>query len=133
MSGSDFLGMLSPEFLGCSALVVKGSVHIRSEIHQEAMYLLSPHQSERDRLEEAGQPTADVQSLCSRGPPSQGNGQAQRWHLCFLGDIQHQLELLGHGQIFLRRFLQSKGRENFPLEFNSSDELLTTQLEDSRP
>lgn len=36
MFNSDFLGMLSPEFLGCLALVVKGSVHIKPEIDQEA-------------------------------------------------------------------------------------------------
>lgn len=65
--------------------------------------------------------------------PFWGNGQAQRWYLCFLGNVQHQLELLRHGQIFLCRFLQSKGRENFPLEFNSSEKLLTKQQECSQP
>jgi hypothetical protein len=38
MFNSDFPGMLSPESLGCFALVVKGSVHIRPEIDQEATY-----------------------------------------------------------------------------------------------
>ena len=34
-------------------------------------------------------------------------------YLGFLGDIQHELELLRHGQVFLRRLLQSKEKENF--------------------
>lgn len=74
-----------------------------------------------------------LEGLWMRVAPSQGTGQARRWYLCFLGDIQHQLELLRHGQIFLCGFLQSKGRENFPLEFNSSEKLLTTRHEDSQP
>lgn len=33
-------------------------------------------------------------------------------HLGLLGDVQHQLELLGHGQVFLRGLLRSEGKES---------------------
>lgn len=34
-------------------------------------------------------------------------------YLGFLGNVQHELELLRHGQVFLWRLLQSKEKENF--------------------
>lgn len=71
----------------------------------------------------AGQLTTDKPGLgfwWGWGPPP-GLGRhtdapvagARERYLGLLGDIQHELELLRHGQVFLRRLLQPKGTENF--------------------
>lgn len=49
---------------------------------------------------------------------------AQERYLGFLGDIQHKLELLRHGQVFLWRLLQPKGGE-FPPKLSRPEEWFT--------